>query len=89
MRALMMLGLGQQLEREAYAMSCLACLTVLLLHFPLRLTKLAYPGMLPLRLSLSSPFAEAPTDLLLFHFLLPLTIPRLNLRCITEHTVYP
>lgn len=80
MRALMLLGLGQQLEREAYAMACLACLTVLLLHMPLRLTKAALPGMLPLRFSLGSPFAEAPTDLLLFHFLLPLTIPRLQVR---------
>lgn len=76
----MTLGLGQQLEREAYAFSCLACLSVLLLHLPLRITKGLLPGVLPLKLNLGSPFIEAPTDLLLFHFLLPLTIPRLRLR---------
>ena len=80
MRALMVLGLGQQLEREACALAALACLTVILLHLPLRLTKLALPGMLPLQFNLTSPFAEAPTDLLLFHFLLPLTVPRLRIR---------
>lgn len=89
MRALMTLGLGQQLEREAYALSCLACLTVLLLHIPLRLTKAALPGLLPLRLSLSSPFAEAPTDLLLFHFILPLTVPRMRVRWPRTHRTHP
>ena len=80
MRALMVLGLGQQLEREACALAALACLTVILLHLPLRLAKLLLPGMLPLQFNLTSPFAEAPTDLLLFHFLLPLTVPRLRIR---------
>ena len=80
MRALMVLGLGQQLEREACALAALASVTVVTLHLPLRLTGLLLPRMLPLQFSLTSPFAEAPTDLLLFHFLLPLTVPRLRIR---------
>ena len=80
MRALMELGLGQQLEREICALSALACLTVILLHLPLRLTKTILPATLPLRFQLTSPFAEAPADLLLFHFILPFTLPHLHLR---------
>jgi len=55
-------------------------LQVVLLHLPLKLTKAVYPGLLPLQFSFATPLWSTPTNLLFFHFLLPLTIPKLNLR---------
>lgn len=79
MQELILLGLGQQLERQLCAMSALACLAVVLMHLPLRLTKVLCPGLLPMQLSLTTPLGDS--NLLFFNFLLPLMVSRLNVRC--------
>ena len=56
---------------------------VVLLHLPLKLTRVVYPGLLPLQFSVATPLWNTPTNLLFFHFLLPLTLPKLNLRYLT------
>lgn len=78
MQELILLGMGQQLERQFCALSALSCLAVILMHLPLRLTKLLAPKILPLQLSLTTPLGDS--NLLFFNFLLPLIISRLKVR---------
>lgn len=75
---LILLGLGQQLERQVSAMLALACMAVILIHLPLRLTKALTPQLLPIHISLTTPLGD--NNLLFFNYLLPLMVSRLNVR---------
>ena len=83
MQELILLGLGQQLERQLCAMLTLACLAVILIHLPLRATKAVSPHLLPIQLSLTTPLGDS--NLLFFNYLLPLMISRLNVRCAQKY----
>lgn len=70
----------RQIGRAAGAFAIMACLSVFLVHAPIRLGLVMAPGLFPLRLRLADALAELPADLLLFHVCLPLALPHINLR---------
>ena len=85
------LGFGQQIERQAFALTIFATLAVIAFHLPLKLARLPFFGVVPLRSAFffSTSDVEVPPfpqsiALILYHFVVPWTLARMKFRYLSR-----